>query len=239
MIAELSPERLQDKDYTVLYDFETDSEVLLIVFSGVGLGIGVPYFEFLKTVEAFPIRKIFVRDNRKSWYHGGIIGLGDTVDDTIKPLKELIDKSGAKYVMTLGNSMGGYGAILYGALLGVDEVLAFAPTTYANWKNRLKYWDHRGHFKYLKNAIVKPKKYYDLLNVPNIDKPHIRIFFDTDYRTDKTHAEHLAKPLSNVTLERYHGGKHKVIKNIKNAGDLSKIFGDSIQLANEKIKSKK
>ncbi|MCB0704426.1 MAG: hypothetical protein KDC34_03915 [Saprospiraceae bacterium] len=234
MIAELTPERLQDKDFTVLTDFNVESEVLLIVFSGVGLGIGVPYFEFLNALNDYKIRKIFVRDNRKSWYHGGIIGMGDTIDETLDPLRKLIKESGAKKIVTLGNSMGAYAAILYGVLLGADEVLAFAPTTFANWKNRFKYWDHRGHFKYLKNATIKPWKYYDLLEVPGIDKPHIQIFFDTDYRTDRAHAEHLGKSLDNVDLKRFHGGKHKVIKNIKNSGELQNIFSGTFERLQQK-----
>ncbi|MBR9921786.1 MAG: hypothetical protein GYB31_13180 [Bacteroidetes bacterium] len=228
MIAELTTDRLQDTDYTVLYDFSASSDTLLIVFSGVGLGIGVPYFEFLRTVEEFNVLKIFVRDNRKSWYHGGIIGLGDTIDESLPPLKKLIRESGAKKVVTLGNSMGGYAAILYAVLLEADEVLAFAPTTFANWKNRFKYWDHRGHFKYLKNAIKKPFKYYDLLKVPGIEKPKINIFFDTDYRTDRSHAQHLGNSLANVQLHRFNGGKHKVIKNIKNSGRLREILESAL-----------
>lgn len=231
MIREFSEELLKDHSISILYDFKADSEVLFMTFSGVGIGIGVPFFEFMKVLDQHDVKKILVRDVHKSWYHAGLIHLADSIDESVPVIQDLIKQSGAKKVVILGNSMGGYAAILYAALLGADEVLAFSPTTFANWKNRIRYLDYRQHFKYLKNAKNKPYHYYDLVGVPGMDKPAIHIYFDTDFRPDRNHALHLARSYANVTLHPQHGGKHAVIKKIKERGDLDIIIRDAIDRA--------
>jgi hypothetical protein len=240
MIAPFSEEKIKDKTVSVLYDYSPESETLLICFAGVGIGMGIPYFEFMNALNQYDTKRIFLRDLRKAWYHAGIEGVGDTIDDCIPPLKKLIADSGAKYVITLGNSMGAYAAILFAILLEADEVLAFAPTTFANLWNRIRWADPRpSMYRYLKNAPVKPYKYYDLAKVQGGEKTNVHIIFDTDYRPDRVHAEHLAKARKNVHLHRYHGGKHLVIKNLKKEGELEKIIGASMERAKAHIEALK
>lgn len=238
MIKPFSEDLLKDHSVSVLYDFEADSDVLLMTFSGVGIGIGVPFFEFLKVLNPHNIKKILVRDVHKSWYHAGLEGVSKDIDGSIPALRQLIAESGAKTVIILGNSMGGYAALLYGALLGVDEVLAFAPTTFADNWNRIKNFDYRRMYKYLRNAPEPSRQYYDLVNVPGIDQPEIHIFFDNKFRTDRAHAEHLARRHDNVRLHRYEGGRHGVIKVIKQMGDLDKIIGDAVARAEARARQK-
>lgn len=234
MIAKHSDELMKSTEHSVLYDFDVDSDVLMINFAGVGIGLGVPYFEFSRMLDEHKVKKIFVRDHAKSWYHAGLKDVGDNIDQCIEPLKKLIAESGAKYVVTMGNSMGAYAAILYGVLLDADEVLAFAPTTFANLSLQIRHWDMRKHYTYMRKSPVKMKKYFNLANVPGIENPRIQIFFDTDYRNDRVHAENLGKRFDNVMLRRYHGGKHSVIKLIKKSGDLTRILSETIDQSRQK-----
>ncbi len=230
MRAEFSPDLMKDASVSVMTDFDGSSEVLLISFAGVGIGVGVPYFEFLKILRGVPVQKMFVRDVYKSWYHAGLKGLSANVDQSVEVLRGMIEESGARRVLTIGNSMGGYAAILYGALLGADEVLAFSPITFLNWKNRFRYLDLRPWIRYLWRSSVKNRKCYDLARIPGIKKPRIHIYFDGDYRTDTAHARHLAKAASNVQLHPcYIGGKHHVIKKLKEQGELQGIIQSSIE----------
>ncbi len=225
MRTEFSPDLMKDASISVMTDFNETSDALLISFAGVGIGMGVPYFEFLKLIGDLPLQKMFVRDVYKSWYHAGLKGLAANIDESAEVLRGIVAESGAGRVLTVGNSMGGYAAILFGALLGVDEVLVFAPTTFANWKNRLRYLDFRPLFGYLRRSPVKSPKYYDLAKVPGIEKPRIQIYFDADYREDSAHARHLAKAAPNVKLHPCHvGGKHHVIKKLKERGELQEII---------------
>lgn len=90
-------------------------------------------FEFyrrLKKLEAVSgraINKLFVRDPSMRWYLAGIEGLGDDVASTAAALREHVDRLQPSAVVTVGQSMGAYAAILYGVLIGADKVVAFGP----------------------------------------------------------------------------------------------------------------
>ncbi len=90
-------------------------------------------FEFyrrLKKIEAVSghaISKLFVRDPSMRWYLGGIEGVGDDVASTAAALRDQVDRYEPSAVITVGQSMGAYGAILYGTLIGADKVVAFGP----------------------------------------------------------------------------------------------------------------
>jgi hypothetical protein len=66
---------------------------------------------------------IFVRDIFKSWYVCGISDRYSSIDDMIDFLKE--ETKGYK-VITVGNSAGGYMAVLAGVLLGAERVFNFS-----------------------------------------------------------------------------------------------------------------
>jgi len=68
------------------------------------------------------------------WECGGIPGLpgvGDAVEDVARHINDQIDQlDGVRRIVTVGPSMGAYGAILFGCLLGAERVIALAPQTY-------------------------------------------------------------------------------------------------------------
>lgn len=69
--------------------------------------------------------RIHLRDPGMSWYLHGIEGLGGSLSETLEALARCVRGLAPTRVMTLGQSMGGYGAIRYGLALGVDRVVAF------------------------------------------------------------------------------------------------------------------
>jgi len=85
-----------------------------------------------------PINRILVRDTANLWYQHGVAGLGADVDSVAASLRQLIGQIGPASVSTVGQSMGAYAAILFGALLGADKVLAFGPLSYlrSDWARR-------------------------------------------------------------------------------------------------------
>ncbi|MGM9483333.1 hypothetical protein ACS5PN_19205 [Roseateles sp. NT4] len=68
--------------------------------------------------------RIHLRDPRMAWYLQGITGLGENLDTTLDALRRHIAALPATRMTMLGQSMGGYGAILYGLALGADRVIA-------------------------------------------------------------------------------------------------------------------
>lgn len=60
-----------------------------------------------------------------SWYLEGVPGLGTCPESTVAALLALLADLGLTHDrrVTWGSSMGGYGAVVYGALLGVDVIV--------------------------------------------------------------------------------------------------------------------
>lgn len=116
---------------------------LVITFAFVSWD-SLPAFDFVRRVNKLsvatnrPINCLYLRDSANLWYQHGIAGLGRDVHETANRLREVIDAVRPSSVSIVGQSMGGYAAVLYGALLGVDRVLAFGPLSYLrpDWARR-------------------------------------------------------------------------------------------------------
>jgi hypothetical protein len=144
LVAERDPlDGLVDPRVGVATDFAPSSDTLLIVFAGLGPTHGMPRFEFLRTAASLPVQRLYVCDHERAWYHRGVRGLGTSIRSTADALHALIAESGARRVVTTGNSAGGYAALLFGHLLGVDAVVAFAPRTSVGWGRRVLHRDTR------------------------------------------------------------------------------------------------
>jgi tetratricopeptide (TPR) repeat protein len=105
------------------------SDKLVVFFSGTGMRDG--NFHYWKIGKSIRAHRLFVNNGRNHWYQDGIPGLGDTVDDTVTAIDQWASKLGAREIYTVGQSMGGHGAILYGAKIGA-RVLAFGAETVLN-----------------------------------------------------------------------------------------------------------
>lgn len=100
------------------------SKDLLVVFSH--LGRRPPKFAWFKVLQSIQINLLFVNCEGEEWYRDGIKGLGDGgINSTLSAIKKLAASIHPKCdVFMAGGSMGGYGALLYGAILGAKAVFA-------------------------------------------------------------------------------------------------------------------
>jgi hypothetical protein len=112
-----------------LIEPNSGSEVMLIAFAGNGGRLGMPIFEFFNILSDVPATKVFLKDPNVTWYQDGVPGFGDDVLEVAENIKKLALENGARKIVTIGNSAGGYAAILFGVLIGADNVLAFSPNT--------------------------------------------------------------------------------------------------------------
>jgi len=85
-------------------------------------------FDFWHVGNAQASHLLFLNNGRNEWYQQGIPDFGGSHAGTVQRLKELIDYLQVEEVFFIGVSMGGYGAVLYGAELGAN-VLAFGYDT--------------------------------------------------------------------------------------------------------------
>lgn len=197
------------------------SKTLLITFAGISGAVGLYPFEFFKITRGFDVDKIFIRDLEQSWYHKGMRGIGTSIEESAKYLRSIIKKNRYKKVVCLGNSMGGYAAILIGHLIKADTVLSFSPQTFLDAKNREKYKDNRWQ-EQISNLPKKIKaKYLDLSKLPvsSNDKTKFNIYYSLDERIDVEHVNNI-KDLKNVESFSYENGGHQLVQFLKRSGDL-------------------
>lgn len=98
------------------------SKKLVIFFSATGTS---DYnFHFLRTANELTEHTLLINNGRNEWYNHGINGLGKSAQECANNILKLASNLGAKEIYTIGQSMGGYGAVLYGHLLNAKS-LAF------------------------------------------------------------------------------------------------------------------
>ena len=212
-----------EKDYYI--KFNKEIKPLIITFGGLGGdGMFQPLFEFknflLKNIDC---HVILIRDSKQSWYHNGINGFGDNINELKNNIKEIIKKINYSIIITIGSSMGGYAALLFGNLLNVNGIIAFCPQTFIDKDNRKKYKDARWISQI---ANICDNSYYDLskLSFQNIN---VQIIYGRKNRLDKIHAKRMEKN-KNIIVTGKPGG-HTFVKILRDNCILLKIINDMIK----------
>ena len=102
------------------------SPVCFVSFASMGEGVdGGCHFEWANALMGLGVAHVLMRDARMHWYQQGVDGIGDidAVAAYVRSLKDRYDR-----VISIGVSMGGFGALLFGILADV-EVVAINPQT--------------------------------------------------------------------------------------------------------------
>ncbi len=221
---------------------EIFNDELLIISFGFVAWEGVPGFDFygrtkkLEQLANRRINRILVRDFENAWYHRGVRGLGNNIDEVHDSLRKLIAEINPSQVVTIGQSMGAYAAILFGQLLEVHKVLAFGPLSFLNSQKALSIGDTRW-LSVMQDLEANPpaKCYFDLLDenfvkmqshTGSLGKtPKLDIFYGQkpDAETpgsinlDDFHAQRLAA-LPNCNLHPYVESGHAIIQYLIDQG---------------------
>jgi hypothetical protein len=229
MEGKLSENNLNNNQHSVLFDEEPGSSTLLISFGGIANRLPIPVFEFMRSLDPFRINKVFIRDFRQCWYTNGIQGITESPAETIVYLRGLIDKYGKDRCLFLGNSAGGYAALLYGHLLGIDETHAFSPQTFIDRWHRLIYFDHRWATE-IRNLNRGYGEFFDVKAVmqrsKNMKTAH-NIYWDSHHRLDNIHASRITG--QNVQHVKMKAGGHAVIKHLRDTGELIPIIEKGVK----------
>lgn len=105
------------------------SKKLVILMSATGTKPG--RFNLWKHADDLPYHKLYLRVPTNDWYQNGVPTLGGNLEETYDSIRKLAEGCDADEIYTVGSSMGGYGAILFGIALDA-AVLAFSPETRLN-----------------------------------------------------------------------------------------------------------
>lgn len=232
MIAEFSRENLKNPSYVMLHDYGSTSDTLFVCFSGMGPEGMVPPFEFAGVLRNYDVKKLFVRDTYNLIFHNGLENETKDVPETVALIRKMIEKSGASRVICIGNCQGGYAALLFGAMVGVDRIISFAPLTFLDRANCEKHNEVRwpdAFQRFYSHPSCDPQ-FFDLLNIEGIDKANIYVYYDVDFKADAVHSERL-KSLPGVQLFSYTGGEHLMVRNLKKSGELDRILQNALTAA--------
>lgn len=211
---------------------EPNSKTLLVTFGGIRGRFGMPIFEFFNLTSEFDIKKIYLRDLSQVWYQSGIEGISQNIDETVNYLRVLFSQQQANKIVMIGNSAGGYAALLFGYLLGVDEVHAFSPQTFLTRQLRIRHFDFRWFLEIQKLHLTKRSgdKYLDLLSVFHEKdiKTVLNIHYCYNHRLDEVHAVRMSS-YPKITLHKYDSGGHALVKLLRDNGNLKQILEDSLK----------
>jgi hypothetical protein len=185
---------------------------LVLAFTGVGHNMGAEQTEeFISSASANGAHNVlFVIDSKRSWFtQPGVI------ETTCRETRRLMQEIGCDTIATLGNSMGGYGAVLFGKYLPVSTCVAFAPQYSMNrlvvferrWRKHRKHM-RRAPMRGLNQAIVSQTRYFIVYGDDPQDLKHQRRF----------------RPADNLVMAIIPEGGHNPAARLKELGTLNALL---------------
>jgi hypothetical protein len=135
--------RLEETHSPVITDYLAESDVMLVAFGGIMGFRAIPPVEFWRITQNTPAKKIFLRDLSQAWYQAGLPALAVYIDGIADYLRRQVDEQKPKRLVMIGNSMGGYAALLFGLLLNADVSISIAPQTFLGLARRVSCLDFR------------------------------------------------------------------------------------------------
>ena len=212
-----------------LEEIKPGSRRLYLVFGGMASMIGVPPFEFYKTARIIDDSRIFFRDISQSWYQCGLPGMAKDVYELADFIREKIRQLNPAKVYYIGNSMGGFAAILFSALIGHGSAITFSPQTFLSFTERLAHSDARWYWKILRMYYhtVFRRHIYNLRDVliNNDNDFEINIHVSMSDHLDMKHAMAL-HGFRQVKVHHYAVGGHDLVKYLRNTGTLAAMMTD-------------
>ena len=203
----------------------------LIAFGGAYSAFGgIPPFEFLRIAEPLAARRVFVRDPRQRFYHYPIRGLGATIPDKVRTLRK-VSRNGP--LVVVGNSAGGFAALLFGALLDADVVLAFSPRTTIDQRHYVAAGEAvNSRVRAVNRNPRLQRDFFDLATILRQAEQRgaITVVYPRGNSTDRWHAERL-RQCPAVQLRPMASDSHGLVRDLRDSGELLRLLGEGIQQA--------
>lgn len=200
------------------------SGTVVCTFGGIRQGIGIPIFEFRRTLERYDADRIFVRDLRQRWYHGGI---KEAQMGGLNEYEEVLEKLLAPYnrKVFIGNSMGGFAALYFGSKLGADAIIAFDAQTFIGPIKRFIFRDYRWA-RQIANLYLSGFFSKNVFDLANYDLSKATILAGAQSRQDIAHAENARKTGAKIVI--VDGAKHDLVKRYRDSGKLDALLSKAI-----------
>lgn len=188
-----------------------------VVFTGGNGRSMLPIQAFDAYLASLGIRSIFIRDANSLAYLHGIASLGADLAASRRGLADLIGKTAPDdEVFTIGFSLGGYGALQFLGAYPQSRLLLFSPatSTTASFIERTMDFRLPMMFQKIQRLCQDQERDCRVLLEANSPPPPISIFFNSDNRVDRLHAENIAG-VENVEIIALEGAQsHNSLNNL-------------------------
>lgn len=171
----------------------TPGAAVVIVFTGLADRASVPLEALDRMFAAHGLSAIYCRDFSRRMYIHGIGSLADDAAGTAAALRSMVDTLGATRVFTLGNSVGGHGAIHYALRLQARAALSYGGPTNAK-ADFLSSFDSRAGIVARRLNCDPVADELDLrpLILRSDGLVDLHLFYGAGMSEDRVHAEHVA-----------------------------------------------
>lgn len=196
------------------------SDRLLLVFTGLAARLSIPVMFFHQFIKTMRTNVLYLYDDRRLMFLGGVTSLAPTYAGTLDAIRGMADSLGARRILSLGNSGGGYAAIRYGTDLDAERILCISPPT--TFHPEMLERDRRARTVAQRLLVEQPEMCVDLR--PYLEgrphRPPIRVFYAEHVAEDRLHALNLAG-LDGVQIEAVPGAtEHHLMPTLHKRGKL-------------------
>lgn len=213
----------EDEDIKIQYEIG-DCPKAVVAFGGVSYGLGgIEITEFSKSLSNIKnygksCSIAYIIDKKRQWYNGYI------KDKIVDNVNYLINKFEASDTVTLGNSMGGFGAIVFAQFFAeCRKAIAFCPQSTIN-KNIAPFENRWEVYTSAIESWVFPDATKEISN--NVV---YNLYFGDEDKNDKNHQNRFEElSMSNIIIHSIKGCGHNVAAYLKEQNLLPAILRNGI-----------
>lgn len=222
--VERAPRFRDDVDSDVQLVERPGSKLVIFAFCGRKQHIGMPLWLFQRWLSRLRAHVVYLRDFDNNHFLGGVRSLGSQ-EATVIAMDHLVSKLGVERVLCLGNSSGGYGAMLYGLRIGAEKVLSFSGASSLDPAFNL-------HLNRAEAAIAVKQAYPDArLDLREAylgasRPPRTLLVYGAQAWDDRIHAEHMAGApgIELLPVDDYKG--HGTVAELVHRGRFGALLDD-------------
>ncbi|WP_298907908.1 hypothetical protein [uncultured Aliiroseovarius sp.] len=194
-----------DQYVPVVFEKAPSAKGTIFSFAGLQAHGDRTDIEFGGLLAGIPYCKVYVKDYAQCWYQHGLEGLGSTRIEAFRALANAFKDLPRPWI-AIGCSAGGYAALLAGAAMKADKVVAYCPQT------------HITRDVFVKFSQILPRSRNFKLRAPDNDLAHSLaelppvpsdIHFGAKNETDASQAKRLGH-LPQVALYSHPIGSHNI-----------------------------
>lgn len=193
-----------------------NSSQLFFVYQGHGHALMIHALKFLQMTGLLNRNVVMFRDVYRCWY---LRGVSEQIASAGQLLQwqhnYLSHMTHVRDVYCLGTSTGGFAALLYGHLLGVRSVFAFAPCTIIS----------TAVLEQIREQTGEAPPYQDLATVlaHSNERSNYKVYYNERHETDKQAAQHISH-CPGVVLHPQSGSGHSVVVHMANTRQLQHLL---------------